>query len=258
MILLMGGTSEARAILPVLLEEGGVVLLTMATDYSYNLDDEDPQGRVQIMRKRLGKEAMVELLKSSNVHCLVDATHPFAIEASETAMKACREVEIPYIRFQRPESPLPESPLMHRADNVKEAARLACQLGDTIFLTTGTKDLNRLCRETKMQGKKVLARVLPYTESIRKCLEEGIEQNNIIAMKGPFSARLNASLWVDRGADVVITKQTGKAGGLDEKIEAALETGIHLVVINRPNLQYPTCFEDVNRLRLHLREDGII
>ena len=38
-------------------------------------------------------------------------------------------------------------------------------------------------------------------------------------------------------ADFLVTKASGKNGGYDEKCEAALAAGVHLVVIGRPKEQ---------------------
>ena len=37
------------------------------------------------------------------INCLVDASHPFAKEASLNAIKAAREAKVTYIRFEREE-----------------------------------------------------------------------------------------------------------------------------------------------------------
>ena len=53
-------------------------------------------------------------------------------------------------------------------------------------------------------------------------------------MKGPFSKELNCALIRDLGIDILVTKASGAAGGFWEKVEAARECGIELVVIHRP------------------------
>jgi precorrin-6A/cobalt-precorrin-6A reductase len=258
MILLMAGSSEAREVLPMLLEEGADVIVTTATDYPYDIDSGAAAGKFEVRRGRLNVEGMVELIGDQGIDCLVDATHPFAEEASATAVKACGETDIPYVRYQRRELPLPQSHLIHPVDDADSAARAACRLGETIFLTTGSKELEVFSRLAGEEGRELLARVLPSTESIEKCLQACIKPDNIIAMKGPFSRRLNTALWAERNVDVVITKESGSAGGLKEKVDAALELGIHLVVIKRPALDYPALFDSLDGLRDFLRDEGIV
>ncbi|CAM5229944.1 Precorrin-6A reductase OS=Lysinibacillus sphaericus OX=1421 GN=cbiJ PE=4 SV=1 [Lysinibacillus sphaericus] len=46
----------------------------------------------------------------------------------------------------------------------------------------------------------------------------------------------------------MITKESGKVGSVDEKLEAALACGIETILIARPNIQYGqqySSFEDV-------------
>ena len=76
----------------------------------------------------------------------------------------------------------------------------------------------------------------------------GVEQKNIVAMQGPFSKELNKALYNQYGVTLMITKESGKVGSVDEKLEAALECGIETIMIARPNVNYQnvhSSFEDV-------------
>ena len=55
-----------------------------------------------------------------------------------------------------------------------------------------------------------------------------------IAMQGPASAELDAALLRHLGAVVLVTKDSGAAGGLDEKLRAAELAGATAVVVERP------------------------
>ena len=61
-----------------------------------------------------------------------------------------------------------------------------------------------------------------------------IPHRNIIAVQGPFSEELNKAVIRDYGTDVMITKDSGAAGGFPEKIRAAAECRIPVIVIMRP------------------------
>ena len=43
-----------------------------------------------------------------NIDILVDATHPFAINASKNAIDVCKELDIKYVRFERKEENFPK------------------------------------------------------------------------------------------------------------------------------------------------------
>ena len=53
-------------------------------------------------------------------------------------------------------------------------------------------------------------------------------------MQGPFSQDLNGALYDQFGIQVMVTKDSGAAGGLEEKILPALAREIDVIVIDRP------------------------
>ncbi|HHT9153469.1 MAG TPA: precorrin-6A/cobalt-precorrin-6A reductase [Candidatus Hypogeohydataceae bacterium YC40] len=55
----------------------------------------------------------------------------------------------------------------------------------------------------------------------------------------PFSKEFNSANMREFNIDVVVTKDGGKEAKTLEKIEACLEEGIPIVVIQRPSLDYP-------------------
>ena len=90
--------------------------------------------------------------------------------------------------------------------------------------------------------------MLPRIDNMEKCAELGIEQKNIVAIQGPFSKELNKALYKQYGVTLMITKESGKVGSVDEKLEAALECGIETIMIARPNVNYQnvhSSFEEV-------------
>ena len=53
-------------------------------------------------------------------------------------------------------------------------------------------------------------------------------------MQGPFSVGMNAAMIKSVNAAYVVTKESGSAGGFEEKVLAAQKAGAKLVVIGRP------------------------
>ncbi|MNW18349.1 cobalt-precorrin-6x reductase [compost metagenome] len=41
----------------------------------------------------------------------------------------------------------------------------------------------------------------------------------------------------------MVTKESGKTGAVDEKVQSALELGIHVVLIARPEVDFGTVFD---------------
>ena len=62
-------------------------------------------------------------------------------------------------------------------------------------------------------------------------------------MQGPFSMEMNLALLHQTEAAYFVTKETGRAGGFEEKAEAAETAGAVLVVIGRPEKTARECGE---------------
>ena len=53
-------------------------------------------------------------------------------------------------------------------------------------------------------------------------------------MQGPFSAEMNEAVLKEFNCRFLVTKDGGRAGGFEEKLEAARRAGAQTVVIRRP------------------------
>ena len=89
-------------------------------------------------------------------------------------------------------------------------------------------------RAAREAGVRVVARVLPVPESLAACAAAGLEPRDIVAMQGPTTAELDAALLRHLGASVLVTKDSGDAGGLGEKLRAAELAGATAIVVERP------------------------
>ena len=79
--------------------------------------------------------------------------------------------------------------------------------------------------------------MLPAQSVVETCTELGFTGKHLICMQGPFDLEMNLATLRYANADFLVTKASGKNGGYDEKCEAALAAGVHLVVIGRPKEQ---------------------
>ena len=71
-------------------------------------------------------------------------------------------------------------------------------------------------------------------EVIERCFALGYGGKQIIAMQGPFSYTLNVALLRHYDCRYLVTKNTSQAGGMDEKIAAARDNDVTVVLIERP------------------------
>ena len=56
----------------------------------------------------------------------------------------------------------------------------------------------------------------------------------LILEKGPFSVEQNIAHLKLSGAEILVTKESGAAGGFPEKLEAAKLCGVDVIVLKRP------------------------
>lgn len=245
MILFLAGTSDARELAVEIKEAGFSVLATVVTDSAAkSLEDAGIDTEVG----RLTAEDMTSFIVEKGFQAVVDASHPFAEEASKNALQAAKEANVPYIRYERESQRFGDDKLIVVSD-YEEAAKLAKEKRGVIMLTTGSKTLGIFAKElVGLEDARLIARMLPRIDNMEKCAELGVEQKNIVAIQGPFSKELNKALYNQYGVTLMITKESGKVGSVDEKLEAALECGIETIMIARPKIQYEnmySTFEDV-------------
>jgi len=231
-ILLLGGTTEGREAARVLTSCGWPVVISVATPYGAALARCGFDGEVLVGRR--DAPGLAALIREREAEVVVDATHPFAVEARRNARRAAVQCQVPYLRFTRLPEPLPEHPLVKPCADFAAAAQLAAAHGPVIFLTTGSKTLPFFLPAARAAGRRVVARVLPEPEVIAACREQGLLPRDIVALQGPVTEELNRALFRAYGATVVVTKESGGSGGQAAKIKAALDLGIPLVVVRRP------------------------
>lgn len=243
MIFLMAGTSDARELASVIQFNGYPLLTSVVTENAARVLSE---AGLPARYGRLNVNAMQALLQGIGATLLVDASHPFAEEAHRTAIDAARACNIPYIRYERATQTFGDGEGVIYVDSYEEAADVAFERKGSIMLTTGSKTLevftSRLLHDPDIR---LVARMLPRVDNMEKCLLLGVDQKNIIAMQGPFSHALNIALFKHYETTLMITKESGSRGAVDEKVEAAQELGIDVVVIGRPNIPYGQTFSTV-------------
>ncbi len=228
----LGGTTEGREVVAALSASGFRVLATAVTGYGCDLLGQ--AGAAELRAGAMDQQGMEEFIGREGVCAVIDATHPYAEEVSRNARNACQRSGIQYLCFERGSSPLGQNPLVRRAKGYEEAARLAADLGEVIFLTTGSKTLRTFVEAARAKGRRVVARVLPQPGVVDHCIGLGLTPRDIVAMQGPFSRELNRALFQEYGASVVVTKDSGEAGGVSAKVGAALDLNLPVVVIDRP------------------------
>ena len=229
-VLVFGGTSEGRSLAEWLAGRGScTVAVSSLTEYGGSLVGDLPN--VKALTGRLVPEQMEALMRSKPFVCVIDATHPYAAGVSESIARCAEACGLPLHRVIREAEP--EGPWTG-FDSAEQAASYLAQRPGKVLLTTGSKDLATYVAALPDYRDRLYVRILPVAASIAAADGLGIPANHVVAMQGPFSRELNIALLREFGIGVLVTKASGVAGGFWEKVEAARECGVELVVIHRP------------------------
>jgi len=228
-VLLFGGTSEGRLLAAFLSENAVDTLVSVATAYGKELLIEDEH--ISVRTGRLDEEGMRELIPSFDL--VVDATHPYAVLASENIKAASLKEGVRYLRLIRESGVSPETgedSFEAVFDSVGEAAEFLKRTEGQIFVSTGAKELHKYCVIPDYE-KRLVVRVLPVVESREICRK--LKLSRVIYAKGPFSYEENLKAFRENHISWLVTKDGGRAGGFKEKLDAAEALGIRTVLIRR-------------------------
>lgn len=255
MILLLGGTSETATLAAGMVKAGFAVLVSTATDIPLEMDDH-PQ-----LRRRSGPldaPDLEALIQDNAISVLVDATHPYATAISALAEATAHRLSIPYLSFVRPGMTYGNTNGIIFAADHGGAARLACAGGKPVLLTTGSRNLRTYAEEAKRTGAPLIVRVLPHPNSLAACRAAGIPAEAVIAAKGPFSVEENINAIRKFGIAVLVTKDSGAAGGAPAKIEAAKLERCKVIVVKRPLTGDGLMFQGIETLIKYLEMNNHI
>lgn len=228
-ICIFAGTSEGRRLAECLVGQPVRVCACVATEYGEALIPEAEN--IEVRAGRLDGAGMLELFREKGFDLVIDATHPFATVASETITEACREAGIEYLRLNR-EVGASEAGAVY-VDSIQGAADFLRDHPGRALLATGSKELAPYATVPGWQ-ERFWPRVLPMASSLEACTAAGFSPAHIIAMQGPFTVDMNVATLKAIGAEWLVTKESGRSGGLPEKLESARLAGARCIVIGQP------------------------
>lgn len=280
-VLVFAGTTEGRLFACRCAEVGFDTTASVATEYGRILAEEklrsenqkfqnkESFSNLKIIENRLGESQMENLF--SDFDFIVDATHPFALEVTANIKKACEASNKKYFRLLRPSSDFLKESVKNfgssffEFDSLEELCGGICEFDEkcasesknlpNIFISTGSKELSCFKKIANF-AERCFVRVLPSIDSVQKCIEGGFLSKNVIAMQGPFSVALNEAMFRETKSGILVTKESGRAGGFDEKIEAAKNCGMHVFSVKRPKENAEGTFSDIEELIRKICEEN--
>lgn len=251
-IVIFAGTTEGRRLSEILADAGIAHTVCVATEYGEIVMREQMEGTeaaraqeqplVSLHRGRMDRKQIEEFLCNEGYGIVVDATHPYAKVVTENMRGAVaalqtfeKKAQSPiYLRLEReisetPEAEDPAVSIRYFESNADCAKALENTEGN-ILLTTGSKELATYCASGRLHDR-LYVRILPGRESLELCMEQGIKGRQILALQGPFSTEMNAAILKQYDIRHMVTKNSGRTGGYQEKLEAAKILGIPVYVI---------------------------
>ncbi len=224
-ILIFGGTTEGRELAAFCAANGISADVSAATEYGAQLLPE----QVGILTGKRSAEQIAALLRTHRYALVIDATHPYAREASENIRTACQQEQIPCRRLLRKALPV-------TGERVSSAAALTAllnQCSGVILSTLGSKSAAALTAVRDFRTR-IWLRLLPSDTVTAECERLGFDPDKLILAQGPFDTAQNIAHITQTGAQILLTKESGTIGGYPEKAEAAKRCGIRMITLCRP------------------------
>ena len=228
-ILLLSGTCEgpplARALLAAGFEVRATVTRAEARDNLFGPLLRD----VLVEARGFTEESLTAFLTQRQADLVLDATHPFAVRITNIAHEVCRRLGIPYVRYERPDWEPP--PGTRLARSFTEAAGLLPD-GARVLLTIGAKQLKHFA---PLQDRlHLVARILPSVLSLQQAEAAGFTPDRLLCLRPPFSRAFNRAILQEYRIGMLVTKASGREGGVEEKVLAAQDVGVEVIMIRRP------------------------
>ena len=212
MILVFGGTTEGRKATEVLEEAGKTFFYSTKTG-----EQELTLHHGVRIDGAMDGEAMMSFSREHAILLIVDAAHPFASRLHETIAEVAELLQIPVIRYERIYPP--RDPDITWIDDYTEIPTTM----HTLLATTGVQSISRLTW-LESKGVKVIYRILNRESSIELAHQQGASDEQLCFYEDETMP----------DADAILLKESGISGGFVEKVAAARERGMQIIVLKRP------------------------
>jgi precorrin-6A/cobalt-precorrin-6A reductase len=234
-IWLIGGTTESAVIAKQIVALEYNCLVTVTTESAIALYPDSDFITVKV--GTLSPSQMRELVKKERIEVIIDASHPYAVAVSQSAIALSQQCNLPYLRYERPALSPQDSSSIIELDSFETLVQGNYLYQQRVLLTIGYKALPLF--QSWHEKAHLFARILPTIPSLENALEAGFTQKQLIALRPPVSYQLEKALCEQWEISLIVTKASGKAGGEDTKQAIAKALNIPLMIIRRPDLAYP-------------------
>lgn len=229
-VIVIAGTTESREVIVQQKKEGHKVLASVATKLGAQMLEEYD---IPVHIGRLDEKGFETFFQENPCDKIIDASHPFAKIVTQTVRTVAGKMQIPYERYERKEIQYEYDQILAAAD-AEEAVDLLNQIEGNILLTTGVNTAAVYASGVTDAKKRLYIRVLDNETSYEGCKKAGYPSKHVFGEMPPFDVEDNLRLIRKINAKVLVTKDSGKTGGVDIKVQACKEAGIPMILIRRP------------------------
>lgn len=227
-LLLLGGTTEARALAERLAARGDLRVTLSLAGRTANPAALPVPVRVGGFG---GAEGLADYLRAERVEVLLDATHPYAARISANAHHAAQRAGVPLVALRRP-AWVPQP-----GDDWREVADVAAAcvaLGEArrrVFLALGRQEVAGFAAAP--QHRYLIRSVDPVVAPAPDCV--------CLTARGPFRLEDEMALLEAHGIEAIVCKNSGGAASF-AKLEAARAMRLPVLMLARPALPAgPAC-----------------
>jgi precorrin-6A/cobalt-precorrin-6A reductase len=218
-VLLLGGTSEARALASRLHPDVEVIS---------SLAGRVPNPALPVGEVRIGgfggADGLRQWLSEEAVDLVVDATHPYAATITANAAAACRDVGLPHLVLARPGWDLGDAIVV--GSDADAAKAVAAERYSRVFLTTGRSGTQAFVDVDAWFL--IRAVTAPDAATVPR-------RHQLVLSRGPYQYDDELRLLREHAIDALVTKNSGGAM-TRPKLDAASALGVPVVVVDRPPL----------------------
>ncbi|AGB23992.1 precorrin-6A reductase [Mycobacterium sp. JS623] len=218
-VLLLGGTSEARAL---------AARLHPDVDLISSLAGRVPDPALPVGEVRIGGfggvEGLRQWLSETGVDVVVDATHPYAATITANAAAACDAVGLPHLVLARPPWDPGDAIVVH--SDADAAKTVATEHFSRVFLTTGRSGTAAFVDVDAWFL--IRAVTAPDADALPR-------RHQLVLSRGPYRYDDELALLREHRVDALVTKNSGGAM-TRPKLDAASALGVAVVMVDRPPL----------------------
>ena len=226
-VLIFGNTKEARDLAATLRRRGRQIIFSVVSEYARS---QLPLGTMCHVG-RLNSEEMLAFIRETNPHRVLDATHPYAVLASQNIRQCAQALNIAYERVHFTDIENAWRDAVEWVDSHEALVAAIVREKGNMLLGIGRDPLLPIPLETDMN--RLYPRITPTPEAVGRCLELGYPRQNIIAMDGPFSKLLTMALFDEKNITSVVVRDATDKSYLHEMVVPALERGFHVIMYGR-------------------------